>query len=1017
MAANNLRSVYQQYKHDTDVVASWPKSFGYNKPLEPPAPTEQKTQRLKGKARKAGNTTQSGSDKQTSKPKYTLAIKDFVPLSAHIAKVKGTVEVPDYFNVALDRVISVRSAFSHKLAAAGEAVDKSSDGRHSFFVTVLESVRDALKPLMRNDALDLNSIKNATPRSDKDRVRQTGLRNIFEVLDVYEPSPEFLAAPDVVPPPKPMKLDYTAEVLTDSVIDAFMAMTMLMDDLSRLRAEIADLWGRHHAGELDLATVSVATNTAIQLAHSMHDEVYPVMKHLVESVPFHEVYFLAIAKEAGVDPQAKGWFGWWNDYNFEAYDIADALFNNARNGLLVYLYNDLSASGSVMDYNGKWGRFDENEGPPPRTNKQKYARDKSTLMEVFQDLPLLHNHPGAVEDQFVIAFEAARKSYARENTNKQPPIWSCFAFQIYLDIIYSTEVGAGWTQMRNEFTTLQKYVETYPRASSEMKELVKSVDKIMEVDPIAIIRSAFTFPYKDYTVWRRNPTHCGLWIHYARNVFHREAVKYAATPGAVMCVTQLYHALRQTELLSEEWKDLQTLWDMQGNSAYFIGEPPKDFEGHWKNFLMAIGASATNWASSKRNTKVKETKANARLLKFKGPVSAWMASRISTNGDERLITAETIEDEIKEGARHHSSLAAVMPAIQRQTHVIQKLATALHAEAPEITFDYFTMHDLCWELMERMKEQFSPIIAAKSGKQWEAHKSNLPFVVGFVFSTAAGKKDIETDGVPSIELLKIAVQVTKKFLEEGKGNVITERGRLEGQFESAGTEEVEMWKAKITNSEDMTPAPPTTPHACFVCKQPAEQRCSTCSNARYCSTACQKKDWKKHKMLCKSFADLEPRPGAAFFRGLLFPGDEPLPRFVWIEYGNIKDFVSISCEPFLGRNMLNHISHTWPTLKRIPSHRVGIYYHDNYMNENLPTTPSLTKWLGQAAGNYFRGPFLAHGYENGIELDDEFESGEGGPCDLDTSALATLLALFQAQGTLYLDRKRFDKGFSHPNII
>ena len=215
---------------------------------------------------------------------------------------------------------------------------------------------------------------------------------------------------------------------------------------------------------------------------------------------------------------------------------------------------------------------------------------------------------------------------------------------------------------------------------------------------------------------------------------------------------------------------------------------------------MAIGASATNWASSKRNTKVKETKANARLLKFKGPVSAWMASRISTNGDERLITAETIEDEIKEGARHYSSLAAVMPAIQRQTHVIQKLATALHAEAPEITFDYFTMHDLCWELMERMKEQFSPIIAAKSGKQWEAHKSNLPFVIGFVFSTAAGKKDIETDGVPSVELLKIAVQVTKKFLEEGKGNVITERGRLEGQFESAGTEEVEMWKAKVRDS-------------------------------------------------------------------------------------------------------------------------------------------------------------------------------------------------------------------------
>ncbi|KAI4713823.1 hypothetical protein J4E89_001271 [Alternaria sp. Ai002NY15] len=977
MAANNLRSTYQQYKHDTDVVASWlattAKSFGYNKPLEPPAPTEQKTQRLKGKARKAGNTAQSGSDKQTSSPKYTLAIKDFIPLSAHIAGVKGSnVEVPDYFNVALDRVISVRSAFSKKLAAAGEAVDKPSDDRHSFFVTVLESVRDALKPLIRTNALDLNSIKNATPRSDKDRVRQTRVRNIFEVLDVYEPSAEFLAAPDVAPPPKPVELDYTAESWNDSVIEAFMAMTMLMDDLSRLRAEIADLWGRHHAGELDLATVSVATNTAIQLAHSMEYEVYPVIKHLVESVPFHEVYFLAIAKEAGADPQAKGWFCWSDDYNFKAYDIADALFVNARYGLLVYLNNNMN--GHIMDYNGKWGRFDENECPPPRTNREKYARDKSTLQELFQDLPLLHNHPMVVEDQFVIAFDAARKSFARENTNKQPPIWTCFAFQIYLDIVYSTEVGAGWTQMRNEFTTLHRYVEVYPRASSDMRKLVKSIEKIMKVDPLALIRATFTSPYKDYTMWRRNPTHCGLWIHYARTVFHREAVKYAATPGAVMCVTQLYHALRQTELLSEEWKDLQTLWDMQGNSAYFIGEPPKDFEGHWKNYLMAIGASATNWASSKRNTKVKETKANARLLKFKGPVSAWMASRIATNGDERLITAEAIEDAIKDGASHHSSLAAVAPTIQRQTHIIQKLATALHAEAPEITFDYFTMHDLCWELMGRMKERFSPIIAAKSGKQWEAQKSNLPFVVGFVFSTAAGKKDIETDGVPSEELLKIAAQVTKKFLEEGKGSVVTETGRLEGHFDSFGTEQVDMWKA-------------------------------------------EKKDWKMHKMLCKSFAGLEPRPGAAFFRGLLFPGDEPLPRFVWIEYTNVKDFASISCEPFLGRNMLNHISHTWPTLKRIPSHRVGIYYHDNYMNENLPTTPSLTKWLGQAAGNYFRGPFLAHGYENGIELDDEFESGEGGPCDLDTSALATLLAFFQAQGTLYLDRKRFDKGFSHPNII
>ena len=94
-------------------------------------------------------TAQSGSDKQTSKPKYTLAINDFIPLSAHIAGITDkTVEIPEYFNVALNRVISVRSSFSQKLEAAGEAVDQASDSRHNFFVTVLQRVRESLKPLI-----------------------------------------------------------------------------------------------------------------------------------------------------------------------------------------------------------------------------------------------------------------------------------------------------------------------------------------------------------------------------------------------------------------------------------------------------------------------------------------------------------------------------------------------------------------------------------------------------------------------------------------------------------------------------------------------------------------------------------------------------------------------------------------------------------------------------------------------------------------------------------------------------
>jgi hypothetical protein len=138
-------------------------------------------------------------------------------------------------------------------------------------------------------------VHNAVPRSDansKDRVRSSPLRNLFEVLDVYEPTAEFLAAPDAAPPPKANDLEATLELPDDDIFEAYFATTSLMNDLSRLRAEVAELWARHHAGQLDLATVSVATNAAIDLAHSLEAEIHPVLKYITETQPWHEIYLL-----------------------------------------------------------------------------------------------------------------------------------------------------------------------------------------------------------------------------------------------------------------------------------------------------------------------------------------------------------------------------------------------------------------------------------------------------------------------------------------------------------------------------------------------------------------------------------------------------------------------------------------------------------------------------------------------------------------------------------------------------
>ncbi|KNG48316.1 hypothetical protein TW65_05225 [Stemphylium lycopersici] len=81
MASNSLRRVYQQYKDDIDVVASWP----------------------------------------------------------------------------------VQSSFSRELEAAGRAVNQASDALHAFFLTVIERVRDSLRPLLNTDTMNMNKVNNDLP--------------------------------------------------------------------------------------------------------------------------------------------------------------------------------------------------------------------------------------------------------------------------------------------------------------------------------------------------------------------------------------------------------------------------------------------------------------------------------------------------------------------------------------------------------------------------------------------------------------------------------------------------------------------------------------------------------------------------------------------------------------------------------------------------------------------------------------------------------------------------------------
>ena len=104
MLPSSLKSIYRQYKADTDSVATWlattAKANGYvddtgNALVA--AGSEGKKKKKKKKKKKANANS-------VPKPRYVLRVRDFEPMARFIAKLES-ISIPEDFAIALERVI------------------------------------------------------------------------------------------------------------------------------------------------------------------------------------------------------------------------------------------------------------------------------------------------------------------------------------------------------------------------------------------------------------------------------------------------------------------------------------------------------------------------------------------------------------------------------------------------------------------------------------------------------------------------------------------------------------------------------------------------------------------------------------------------------------------------------------------------------------------------------------------------------------------------------------------------
>ena len=687
-----LMSSYERYKHDTAVVSSWlvhtAQEYGYKQPLSPVKSNKSRAPPGKGhrgpQASRAGadNVIQGRVDKTHLAKReyaYVLAIKDFVPLAEFIlaAKQRRNSQFPIYVAQALNRVIRSRKSFSTvlKTEASNGAADfrpsAAEDGKHSYFVRILEQVRKIFTPLL--DKLDVADLEEALPGD----AGASG--NPFDALLVYDPSEEFQRIPDAaraaptdtsartfkakakaaaaaeresgLPAP-----DYMVES-SDTFEDAVIAFYALMQDATALRERVDEMWHMYAQGALDLAAVSVATNTATSLVRQMEEDITPLLRKHGGILKFLHVYFIGIIKKMGLDYHGRERAG--DDMNLLAYGAGDHCFFNVFQWLDGF--RRAYSPEYFQPYNGSFGYFDSGLDRLRLTNRQKYAQDKAAIAELLGEVSIVAMVLTGVEceDELV----AGVRLMALGITQDETPLWVTFAAQACLDaarilsdnqapVVPMDEMLAWNKIMSSSIDEAMAYhrerklrVANWAVQNDANLRQISKIATFWDSDPVRELKVKYGIRQSPRQAFlNRNPVFCGLWMHYVRANYHEAGTLFTSAWGSIVYLGQLYFAMHNEKVLPEsvDWYDMRLVRMLQGNRGFFVGKPPKNADAHFKNYGLFMGYSAANWVPPSRRNR---SSSNGAIVSAAGPRS------FKTQGAVTLITMAHLAGERSQKGR------------------------------------------------------------------------------------------------------------------------------------------------------------------------------------------------------------------------------------------------------------------------------------------------------------------------------------------------------------------------------
>ncbi|KAH9861371.1 hypothetical protein J1614_011117 [Plenodomus biglobosus] len=160
------------------------------------------------------------------------------------------------------------------------------------------------------------------------------------------------------------------------------------------------------------------------------------------------------------------------------------------------------------------------------------------------------------------------------------------------------------------------------------------------------------------------------------------------------------------------------------------------------------------------------------------------------------------------------------------------------------------------------------------------------------------------------------------------------------------------------------------PGSCAMCSKSGKLKCSGCNSMHYCSNACQKTDWRLHKLVCKTFKiHMITQPSPEHRSVIYFPVEEVVPRFMWMKWTEGHNHPGHDALAPLGFNAGQRNGHGAREFKyneilnrHIEPQHLGMLLPeiDRLSPYNLPLNQNLAS-IDSEMGSWLHGPVLVWG--------------------------------------------------------